>query len=75
MITKPAFAFGTSQPLSIGLTSRPARNARISYDITRDAKIVDVIATQGAETEPGTRINVVLNWLDEVARLVPPSGK
>ena len=46
VITKPAFAFGTSQPLSIGLTSRPARNARISYDITRDAKIVDVIATQ-----------------------------
>ncbi|HZM97712.1 MAG TPA: protein kinase [Vicinamibacterales bacterium] len=75
VITKPAFAFGTSQPLSIGLTSRPARNARISYDITRDAKIVDVIATRGAETEPGTRINVVLNWLDEVARLVPPSGK
>jgi serine/threonine-protein kinase len=72
VITKPAFAFGTSRPLSIGLISRPSRNARTSYDITRDGKIVDVIASRGADAEPGTRINLVLNWLDEVSRLVPP---
>ena len=75
VMTKPAFAFGTPQPLSISLTSRPSRNARTSYDITRDGKIVDVIATRGADAEPGTQINVVLNWLAEVTRLVPPAGK
>jgi hypothetical protein len=30
-----------------------------------------VIATRGADAEPGTRINVVLNWNHELKQRVP----
>jgi hypothetical protein len=72
--TQPAFSFGNSAPVPgatlptlNGLT--PARQ----FDIAPDGTIISVVdstqAPSGTPTAP--RIDVVINWFEELKRLVP----
>jgi serine/threonine-protein kinase len=69
--TQPAVAFGkpvalTRAPLP-GLISLDVRG----YDLLRDGRILSVSVPQGQTGSPPTEIRVVLNWFQELKRLVP----
>jgi Tol biopolymer transport system component len=70
--TQPTFTFGN--PVSI---SRPlielGPNVQRPYDITPDGKLLGVISAGGSDSASGvaSRIEVVLNWFDELKQRVP----
>jgi hypothetical protein len=45
-----------------------------SYDITPDSERFVMRSEAIAPPEPVTQIHVVLNWFEELARLVPPGN-
>jgi hypothetical protein len=74
--TQPTFSVGKPTPLPIGegvLLVGPGRQ----YDITPDGKQFIVVrgstsaSAAGARRAPPAQINVVLNWSEELKRLVP----
>jgi serine/threonine-protein kinase len=69
--TRPAFAFGSAVPVPRKFNpGSPA--VRALYDITRDGRFVGVvpIGDSGA-IYSAPQIEVVLNWFEELRRLVP----
>ena len=65
--TEPTFRAGTPRLLFEGTYQRSAGGSAF-YDVTPDGKRFVMVQTQG----PGsTEINVVLNWFEELKRLVP----
>ena len=65
--TEPTFGAGTPRLLFEGVYTRSAGGSAF-YDVTPDGqRFVMVQAQQGA----GAQINVVLNWFEELKRLVP----
>ncbi len=70
--TEPTFAFGNAMALPRPFQLSPP-DARRSYDITPRGKFVGLIPA--GQTESGTptapQIQVVLNWMEELKRLVP----
>jgi Tol biopolymer transport system component len=75
--TQPSFAFGNAVPVprkfTGGNTNSAPSNER-EYDVTPDGKIVGPTLAS-AQTQTGTptapEIRVVLNWFEELKRLVP----
>ena len=71
--TQPSFAFGNAVPVprkfTGGATNSAPSNER-DYDVTPDGKIVGPTLAS-AETNTAPEIRVVLNWFEELKRLVP----
>ncbi len=71
--TQPAFSFGRPTPIPIERAILGG-NGRY-YDMTPDGKQFLVVMPPGAQGEaarpPAERINVVLNWLEELKQRVP----
>ena len=71
--TRPTFTFGNPVPVPRPFVVRGAAFER-NYDITRDGKrfLGVVPAGQTASGAPAApQIQVVLNWTEELKRLVP----
>jgi len=72
--TQPTFSFGKPTPLPIGEGVQFAGRGR-QFDITPDGKqfvvMLDASTPGGTKRPPPTQINVVLNWSEELKRLVP----
>ena len=66
--TEPTFSAGTPRLLFEGLHPGGAGN-RAFYDITPDGQRLLMVHVQGQG--PGAQIDVVLNWFEELKRLVP----
>ena len=65
--TEPVFSAGTPQLVFEG-SYQPSLGRIAMYDVTRDGqRFVMIEPRQGAEAP----INVVLNWFEELKRLVP----
>ena len=60
--TQPTFRAGAPTLLFEG-------ESRVSYDVTPDGQ--RFLTIQKGEQEAATQINVVLNWFEELKRLVP----
>ena len=73
--TDPVFTFGNPVPLPItGFINNDQGNVQRAFDITPDGKQFVVLfpADQhDSETTSAPQIQVVLNWLEELKRLVP----
>ena len=68
MTTEPTFGAGTPRLLFEGIYLR-SEGGSAFYDVTPDGqRFVMVQAQQGAAQ---AQINVVLNWFEELKRLVP----
>jgi eukaryotic-like serine/threonine-protein kinase len=70
--TQPEFTFGHAVP--VPRTFNPGSPAvRALYDITPDGRFVGVVPVgDSGPIYSASRIEVVLNWLTELERLVPP---
>ena len=66
--TAPTFKAGTPRLLFEGRYQRGAGGNRPFYDVTPDGQRLVMVKAQ--ETEAG-QIHVVLNWFEELKRLVP----
>ncbi len=67
--TEPTFRAGTPRLLFEGSYQR-ATGASAFYDVTPDGQ--RFLMVQAAEQEAGaSQINIVLNWTEELKRLVP----
>ena len=69
--TQPSFTFGEAIPVEYSFEMAAPRFER-PYDISRDGQhflgLIDAAQGGGAATE---QIHVVLNWFEELKRLVP----
>ena len=63
--TEPEFTFEPPQELFV---ANYIRNSRPSYDVGADGRFLMIKA---AAKEAGGQINVILNWFEELKRLVP----
>jgi len=74
--TKPTFAAGNPLPAQLAsfTSSALADGGNREYDIGRNGKVVGLIQTGiNANTPASTsQMQIVLNWTEEVKRLVPP---
>ena len=75
--TQPTFSFGKPTPLPVGVGVQFGGKGR-QYDITSDGKQFVVVMDASTSATPGgtrrpplSQINVVLNWSEELKRLVP----
>jgi serine/threonine-protein kinase len=67
--TTPAFVAGTPRVLFEGVYE-PSPTGPAGFDVSRDGRRFLRVQTVGAQP-PTDRINVVLNWFEELKRLVP----
>lgn len=68
--TSPTIAFGT--PVAVPRTFPGANVATPrTFDITRDGKTLGVLTAGQSPSQTTDRIQVVLNWFEELKRLVP----
>ncbi len=72
VVTKPTFAFGNPVPVPRGITLGPPA-ARRAYDVTPSGKFLGIATAGGATAgqSASQRINVVLNWFEELRQRVP----
>ncbi len=67
--------FSVSDPLEL---SDIIHRSGVHFDVTADGQrfLVTVPVDSGhtGDTAPGARLNVILNWFEELKRLVPPGG-
>jgi len=70
--TQPTFAFGNALPMASPFQPK-SPNSRTSYGITPGGKFVVPVTAEQTEfsTPTAPQIQVVLNWLEELKRLVP----
>jgi serine/threonine-protein kinase len=78
--TEPTFGFGNSKNLFQNIYSSAEGPLGVSWDISPDGKRFLMIAgaritSDSSTTESPRRINIVLNWLEELKRLVPVEKK
>ena len=66
----PAFHAGTPQVLFEGRYSAGAG----SYDVAPDSRRFLMFKEPEGQTAAG-QVNIVVNWFEELKRLVPPGGK
>jgi hypothetical protein len=74
--TRPAFSFGKPTPLPIGGTVQPGPSGPRNYDMTPDGKQFIVLMPAStpqtsANRQSPSRINFVVNWLEELKQRVP----
>jgi dipeptidyl aminopeptidase/acylaminoacyl peptidase len=70
--TRPSFAFSAPVPIPRGGTSRgygPLRQR--NYDVMPDGRMLGIIPAGPAQSAATQQIQVVLNWTEELKRLVP----
>ena len=68
--THPNFAVSRTRPLALNLPGRVSNPSARMHDIVDTKRFVGVIpAEEGAPARP--QIQVVLNWQEELKRLVP----
>ena len=65
------FAFETPQRLPMTFAHRQSNSSGRSYDVTEEGTFVGVIPAGGPADEAGAHVNIVLNWYEELKRLVP----
>jgi serine/threonine-protein kinase len=71
--TQPGFAAGKPRQLfERHYLANPIGNARPNYDISADGQRFLMVKPVDQEEAARTQINVVLNWTEELKRLVPP---
>ena len=67
--------FSASDPVEL---SDIVMRANSNFDVTADGQkflvTVPARSDETGATAPGTRLNVVLNWFEELNRLVPTGG-
>jgi hypothetical protein len=70
--TQPTFAFGNPVTLSKALRGGPV-GTHTPYDVTPDGKFVGLVTAGQTQFGRGSenQIQVVLNWHEELKRLVP----
>ena len=68
--TEPTFSAGTPR-LLFEETYRMGDLFRTDYDVTPDGQRFVMVQTSEQQQESSTQINVVLNWFEELKRLVP----
>jgi Tol biopolymer transport system component len=71
ILSESPFAFETPQRLPITFTHRQSNSSARSYDVMPEGTFVGVIPAVDPVPEGVTQINIVLNWHDELKRLVP----
>ena len=70
--TDPSFTFGNAEPVPERFDNYPPAVAARNYDMGPDGKFVGLSSGQfQAGTATAPQINVVLNWTEELKRLVP----
>ncbi|UCC99487.1 MAG: serine/threonine-protein kinase [Phycisphaerales bacterium] len=69
---EPELKPGPPQKLFKGQFLGTATHTGLQYDLDPDGQFIMI---QEEEESPRTRINVVLNWFEELKRLVPPGKK
>jgi dipeptidyl aminopeptidase/acylaminoacyl peptidase len=68
----PGFTFSTPTQLRRAFTENLAPSYERSYDVTPDGRFVGFVAAgQGQAVVPAGQLYVVLNWVEELKRLVP----
>ena len=70
ILSETSFAASSPKLLFEGIYERSGEGARAFYSITPNEERFLMI--QQLPTELGGRINVVLNWFEELKRLAPP---
>jgi hypothetical protein len=68
--TQPAFAAGRPTLLFAG-DYVPTPTLSPNYDVSRDGRRFLMVQPSTQENATPTQVNVVLNWLEELKRLVP----
>ena len=68
--TQPTFRTGTPRLLFEDPYRRTPNPTTASYDVSADGQRF-LMVQEGAEEEEATQLNVVLNWFEELKRLVP----
>ena len=69
--TEPQFKAGTPRELFKRHFWGAATHPGLSYDVAPDGRFIMI---QEDEESAKIRINVVLNWFEELKRLVPPGN-
>jgi len=71
--TSPTFAFGNPTTLPRGVFEEAGPSSITNYDLTRDGRLVGVVAAGRADAEASraAEIQVVLNWSEELKQRVP----
>ena len=73
IVTQPAFSAGRPKLLFEGLYLPSAGNLA-AYDVSQDGQRF-LMVEESQQEQPPTQINVVLNWFEELERLVPTGTK
>jgi Tol biopolymer transport system component len=73
IVTQPAFSAGRPRLLFEGLYLPSAGNLA-AYDVSQDGQRF-LMVEESQQEQPPTQINVVLNWFEELERLVPTGTK
>jgi Tol biopolymer transport system component len=68
--TQSGFSFTTPEILSVNFPDRSSNATLRNHDILPDGRFVGVVLT-GSQSGPD-RINVVLNWFEELKQKLPP---
>jgi Tol biopolymer transport system component len=68
----PAFNFATPKPLARNFVERQSNGARRNHDLMPDGRIVGVVNAERADSTT-QRIDMVLNWFEELRQRVPAS--
>ena len=69
--TEPAFRAGTPRLLFDAEWEVPTLGGQANYDVSPDGQRFVMIQASEEQQEAVTQINVVLNWFEELKRLVP----
>jgi serine/threonine-protein kinase len=69
--TESAFSFSTPQQLPMTFPGRQSISSARNHDITPDGKFIGVVPAGQGQADTRPQINVVLNWTEELKRLVP----
>jgi len=74
--TQPSFAAGKPRQLFEGhYVMNPLGYGRPNYDVSADGQRFLMLKPVEQQQAGPTQINVVLNWTEELKRLVPPGNK
>ena len=69
--TEPTFSAG--KPRVLFESDYYQSSAGREYDVTPDGQRFLMVRTENLERETVTELHVVLNWFEELKRLVPPN--
>ena len=69
--TEPSFRAGTPKLLFEGGYETTSQATLADYDVTPDGQRFVMIEPSEEALEATTQINVVLNWVEEIKRMVP----